>query len=116
MADGMFVNGYGKRNDEADITLNKLVLLDKPYGRMALGNVSFLNSTLKKTEDGWSVVTIRNGQKTKSTWPLKLSEQFKVYQRIPGKVDELKVGMKIVQVEGKCAGELRLANTLILTD
>ncbi|MBQ9368944.1 MAG: alpha/beta hydrolase [Victivallales bacterium] len=116
MADGMFVNGYGKRNDEADITLNKLVLLDKPYGRMALGNVSFLNSTLKKTEDGWSVVTIRNGQKSKSTWPLKLSEQFKVYQRIPGKVDELKVGMKIVQVEGKCAGELRLASTLILTD
>ena len=114
MADGQIVNGYGKRNDETDVTLDKLVILDKSYGRMALGNISFLNSTLKKTENGWSVETIRNGQQQKTLWPLKLSDKFKVYRRQFGTVDDLLVGMRIVQMTGKAAGELRLVNTIVL--
>ena len=114
MADGQIVNGYGKRNDETDVTLDKLVILDKSYGRMALGNISFLNSTLKKTENGWSVETIRNGQQQKTLWPLKLSDKFKVYRRQFGTVDDMQVGMRIVQMTGKAAGELRLVNTIVL--
>ena len=114
MADGQIVNGYGKRNDETDVTLDRLVILDKSYGRMALGNISFLNSTLKKTENGWSVETIRNGQQQKTLWPLKLSDKFKVYRRQFGTVDDLQVGMRIVQMTGKAAGELRLVNTIVL--
>ena len=114
MADGQIVNGYGKRNEETDVTLDKLVILDKSYGRMALGNISFLNSTLKKTENGWSVETIRNGQKDKTLWPLKLSDKFKVYRRQFGTVDDMQVGMRIVQMTGKAAGELRLVNTVVL--
>ena len=114
MADGQIVNGYGKRNEETDVTLDKLVILDKSYGRMALGNISFLNSTLKKTENGWSVETIRNGQQQKTLWPLKLSEKFKVFRRQFGTVDDLQVGMRIVQMTGKAAGELRLVNAIVL--
>ena len=114
MADGQIVNGYGKRNEETDVTLDKLVILDKSYGRMALGNISFLNSTLKKTENGWSVETIRNGQQQKTLWPLKLSDKFNVYRRQFGTVDDMQVGMRIVQMTGKAAGELRLVNTVVL--
>jgi hypothetical protein len=81
---------------------------------MALGNISFLNSTLKKTENGWNVETIRNGQQQKTLWPLKLSEKFKVFRRQFGTVDDLQVGMRIVQMNGKAAGELRLVNTVVL--
>ena len=114
MADGQLVNGFGKRNGETDVTLDRLVILDKSYGRMALGNVSFLNSTLKKTEKGWSVETIRNGQKDKTLWPLVFSDKFKVYRRQIGTVDDLQPGMSIAQMNGKAAGELRLVNTVVL--
>ena len=114
MADGQIVNGYGKRNEEKNVMLDKLLILDKSYGRMALGNVSFLNSTLKKTDDGWSVETIRNGQKDKTAWPLIFSEKFRVFRRGIGTLDDLKVGMQIAQMNGKAAGELRLVNTIVL--
>ena len=115
LAEGQVVNGYGNRNEEIDITLDRLVILDKSYGKMALGNVSFVNSTLKKTKEGWGVLTIRNGKPGKKVWPLKLSDRFKVYRRQPGKPDEIKEGMRILLLEGKCAGDVRLVNMIVLS-
>ena len=116
MAEGLFVNGYGKRNGETDITVNKLVILDRSYGRMALGNNTFLNSVLVKSEAGWSIKTIRNGQSKESVWPLKIAEKAKIYRRKNGKAAEMKPGMKIVQTGGKCAGEVRLVDLIVLLE
>ena len=116
MAEGLFVNGYGKRNEETDITVNKLVILDRSYGRMALGNNTFLNSVLVKSETGWSLKTILNGKPKESVWPLKMAEKAKIYRRKNGKAAEMKPGMKIVQTGGKCAGEVRLVDLIVLLE
>ena len=114
MADGLCVNGVGRRNGEVDFTLNRLVILDRSYGRMVMGQGSFLNATLKKTDDGWSIEATLVGQTKSSVWPLKMTEKTKVFRRQNGTQADIKPGMRAVQMGGKCAGDTRLVDFIVV--